>query len=352
MSFKAAVGVTPSQILFGTQGDVITVVNTGSATAYVSDGSDVTAGYDLALDVGGSVIIAPGSPLWAVCDTGTSTTLTLVNQFGERFAYGQPVARSLGATIGGASAVSGVVVYDETAASQFGGMSLAVRFQTGSPTFGEWKFTFTTSAVPPGVVSSPGFSGGITYESVVNTVYTAGFGVTGLPSFGVVFPVPAYGGKWYVTPPSGTPASSWTVDVVGVSQPPAQPLTWSVDAGQDAQTVRYGNTFNISGYTLAASSTLNVGLPATNGPVRVAVQYTQTGAGASSATPRVTVGQYGTSNTTVPFDVAIASSAAAGSVTGYATYAVWPVTPMFLRFTTAAGVSLSAIQVTVIAGTL
>lgn len=357
MSFKAAVGVTPSQVLFGTQADLVTVVNTGAATAYVSDSSDVNAGGDLALDVGGSLIIAPGAALWAVCDPGQSTTLSLVNAFGQRFAYGQSVARSLGTTAGGATNATGVVAYDETAGSQFSAVSVSVRFASGAATAGDYVLRFAANAVQPGV-TYPGTSSGVGmwYESVVSLSASGVLAANSLlPMFGVVVPVNGYGGVWTVTPPSGTPANSYTVDVVGLSQAPAQAMTWTaLTTDTTNQMTRYGNTYNLSSFTLAASSTLNVQLPVVNGPVRIAVQYTQTGAGASSATPRMTVSQFGppTTYTTQPFDTAIASSSIAGSVTGYATYAVWPVTPTFIRFTTAAGVSLSAIQVTLIAGTL
>jgi hypothetical protein len=366
MSARFAVGTSPVQVLYGTQDTAQVVLNTGVSTVYLSDNSNVQVGFDFPLGCGESVVVEAETVLYAT-SSGVGSTLVTLNDYADRFGYPSPTARFVTSTTDATgTGVSGNVFYDPTTPSQFQSLGLSVRFNS-TPTTGAYTFTFqsanTVGGYSLGVVPGP-ISAYQTSEVVVQYASTGGSN-TLLPQFGAVLPVSGLGGTWSVTPPSGTTANSYTVDVVGLPYLTGQSSAWSKNAmangtgasgTQDSKTVRWGNAFNISGLgTIAASSTFDVVLPAITGPVRIAVQYTQTGAGASSAVPYMGVGQYNlmgapSFGTKVQYDTAVASGTAAGTVVGFATYAVWPVAPTYLRLTTAAGVSLASIQITIISG--
>ena len=365
MSARFAVGTSPVQVLYGTQDTAQVVLNTGVSTVYLSDNSNVQVGFDFPLGCGESVVVDASTVLYAT-SSGVGSTLVTLNDYADRFGYPLPTARYLTSSVDTTgTGVSGNTFYDATTPSQFQSIGLSVRFNS-TATAGAYTFTFTAVNFPNGysIGTTSGLSGNQVFEVVVQ--YSGAGGAPGLPQFGAVLPVSGLGGTWSVTPPSGTTAGSYTVDVVGLPYVTPQSSAWSRNAtitgggsgSQDSKTVRWGNTFNITGLgTLAASSTLDVTLPAITGPVRIAVQYTQTGAGASSAVPYMGVGQYQsmgapTFGTKVQYDTAIATGTAAGSVAGFATYAVWPVAPTYVRLTTAAGVSLASIQITIISGSV
>jgi hypothetical protein len=362
MSARFAVGTSPVQVLYGTQDTAQVVLNTGVSTVYLSDNSNVQVGFDFPLGCGESVVVDAATVLYAT-SSGVGSTLVTLNDYADRFGYPLPTARYLTSSVDTTgTGVSGNIFYDATTPSQFQSLGLSVRFNS-TETTGAYTFQFAAANFPNGYsIGTSSVSGNQVFEVVVQ--FDSSGGAPGTPRFGAVLPVSGLGGTWSVTPPSGTAAGSYTVDVVGLPYLTSQSSAWSKNAtasgggsgSQDPKTVRWGNTFNISGLgTLAASSTFDVTLPAITGPVRIAVKYTQTGAGASSAVPYMGVGQYNfmgapSFGTKVQYDTAIASGTAAGTVVGFATYAVWPVAPTYLRLTTAAGVSLSSIQITIISG--
>lgn len=348
------VGSTPDQLLFGSQTDVVTVVNTGASTVYIGDDSAVVTSQVTPLDVGGSIVFYPGQVLWAATAAGTNSTLTLFNSVGDRFAYGTTAGAFLGTNESYGAAGNSLNVgfpWDKTMASQYKAVSIGLTASGLLTATGTWTITWWDYDTPTsGFVGIPGY--GRKQEVQINIRNT--IGISSPSSFaGVVFPVYGFGGEYQVTPPAAAGAGQWSVSVYGLPTAPPQPIPWGlVDNSFDATYTwtRYGNAWICNVGNVAASATIPVFTPPVPSPVRIGATYTQTGAGVSQIGLRL--GNFSGAPTNMAFDTLLASSTAAGSVQGFATYGVFPTTSNYFQIQTVAGVTLSSTYLYIMSGLL
>ena len=386
MSNAVTVGISSNAVLFGSQ-RACTLVNTGLVTVYLGEDSTVTAGVDYALTVGASIHYDDYATVWSVTDATApsigelqiifdSEELSVPSNSGSRIVWDT----ALSAT----GAANGVVSFASTPSLVCGSVTVMVYAKTTTPfsgstlsmfsiTGGEMIPTLPTDTVPTdpsaqsgqlsqvhtaswkvnqtGLTTStyvgqvlfsatfPNLSGSGYFWSISRTgsITTANFGVRVLlnqyavPSTMVTNGAP--GGISFVSgvlSANGTAAGAWTQAATGSP-------TYVAGSGT-------------SPMSQAASTTTAYYLPTLSGPVRVRVAATQTGAGACTMTLYEHI--VTSSGTTYPlqWDTALVTSAAAGSLFGAATYGVWPTGPMYLQITTAAGVSLSGLQIGITSG--
>jgi hypothetical protein len=357
MSARFAVGTSPVQILYGTQDSPQIVLNSGTTSAYLSDDSNPSAGFDFTLGAGESIVVDSETVLWAT-STGSGTTLTTLNGYADRFGYTSPLTRLLSVS----GSPSGTLSYDSTAPTQYQSVSISL-YLNNSAIAGTWGFGWTDIGVPAGTPNPNGGTLGI--YSLAGTeglipVTTAGLSVvagSGSPLMTGVIPVLGYGGSWQVIAPSGAPSDSYLVAVTGLSSAVQQPLWWSqtnVSIASTPQWVLYCNTYTNNQVTVGAAATVDTAFPLVSGPVRVTVTWIQSGAGTSSATVVANVGTYSggvpISTAKTPYDAALGSASAAGTYTYSAQYAVWPSSPMYLRLATTSTATITSAVIVLTAG--
>jgi hypothetical protein len=331
------------QVLYGTQDTAQIVLNTGVSTVYLSDNSNVQVGFDFPLGCGESLVVDADTVLWATSENG-GTTLTTLNNYGDRFAPSTPVGRLLSSsTLGTATTNTYSVTVGNGLASHVPGIAVIIR-AAGVQLYntlpsGSWLISWDEQ----GDANTSGLGALKHAAAFYAGVPAVGFGATvaNEPIFSAVFPnTSSRGGVVTVTLPAAY--AGGIVEVWATDYPvPATVLgTTKASAVMTERTwVQRGNTWTVDNFTITAgAATSDIYLPPLTGPVRVALSLTQAGAGSLTANLRT---QTGTSSTSIQWDTLITSTAA-GSLWAGATYGVWPTSVMFMRFVLAAGVTASA----------
>lgn len=354
MSTSYAITSSPTLILQGFQFQPTTVVNTGSSTVYVADTSSVSVGSDMALGVGASLQVDAGQTLWAVCASGQSSLLGVLPLYGQRFEYAQPVGTLLTSQSNGAAFT---FTPDDAVASNFASVLVVLTPPSGTGVGGTLEAYCSQVTAGITLPNSEPYSGGIMGAAWPNSSSGAGHG-----SYWAVFPVTAYGFTvWAISTDGGTvpPMSVYGLrtSVPGTIVGGQGFTVITPTTGLTDYRAQLGNTYTVAVPSVSASLTsAALRLPTVPGPVRVAVQGTQVGAGAltcqlavwertaAAGTPPVT------STAWVPFDTAAISSTTAGAKFASAQYGVWPTAPMALLVTTAAGVTMTNLVVSIHAG--
>lgn len=353
MSATYAVNDYAAQVLQGFQVDATTIVNTGTATVYVGDDSAVSPNGDLALGVGSSLVVDAGATLWAVCDKGLSSTVTVLPAYADRFGYSNSVGRQLTAvTYDGTPGTSFDYPVDDTPESKLPSITVVLRNARSGATLGAagWVTGYYLIAVEEAVTDpAVGLYPGNTHQAVWSLQSTGAFTGQGQPIYAATFPNPSGRSLTVtVTPPAGVAAGVFTIEVYSGDAPVPAVLPWvnsTAIATTGTSWYSAGNAYSGSVSNITGAATTDVYLPTVPGPCRLVVSCTQTGAGAVTIVPRVMA------DITTPFSTqydTFISSTAAGTLYGAATYGVWPTAPMFVRFTVPAGVSLTGIRVVLV----
>jgi len=355
VSATYAVNDYPAQVLQGFQRDPTTVVNSGNATVYIGDDSAVSSDGDLALGVGSSLVVDAGATLWAVCADSQESALTVLPAYGDRFGYSGAVGRQLDAfTYDGSGLVTGYYAVDDTPESKLPGLTVVLRQTRSGATLSAagWVTGYYTIQVGESVTSSA--TGTLQYEGnthqAVWSMQSAGaFSSQGAVVYAATFPnVSGRSLTVTITPPAGIGNGVISVEVYSTDSTPPAVLPWVnsiANAGTGLTWYQAGNSYSASVSNLTGSVTSDVYLPTAPGPCRLIVSCTQTGAGTVTIVPRVMA------DITTPFSSqydTLISSTAAGTLYGAATYGAWPTAPMFVRFTVAAGVTLTGIRVVLV----
>ena len=338
MSARYAVGTSPVQILYGTQYEPQLVLNSGTQSAYLSDDSNPSAGYDFTLGAGDSLVVDPETVLWATADS-PGTTLTTLNNYGDRFAPSAPVGRLL------------------TSVNLTGGTSASYTFTVGggigSHVPGVWAAvksggTALYSTLPTGIWS-------ITYKpdgnatSHMATWYNAGAAVgagsyaSGDAIVAVWFPnEPSQGGTLTLTLPAGFVGvfEVWATDE---STPNTVPGVTQAAQAFTAQTwTQYGNTWSCSPTITAGAATTDVYLPPIPGPIHYTIVLTTGGAASLTCSLR----QVLTAATNIIYEPLFINGTTGGTLSALGNEDIWPTSTMFLRFILGAGATVSAAQLT------
>lgn len=345
MSYRAQVNDTPQQLAYGFQQEAMTLTNVGNNTAYLAEDSGVTAGLDLVLDVGGSITIDPEQTLWGICASNLSTQLSIVKSVGQRFAYASQSVKILSQvtrTNLGPGSGSGVqynlsIPFDNTLSTQFAAIGVFVT--SGSATAASYSFTWVNYLVTLGN----------TIQEAPKTVYERNAGTQ--LSLGAIFPVQAFGGQVTVAPNVAV-TGTVTITVIGYNTAPTYPIPYGdpykMTNGVGYEQFNHGGTYSYRAASLAASTTLDVPLPATTGPISVTVAYSQNAAGNVTVTPYIITTSNAltwTENTT-QFDATTTTTGSTIPQFIKYNFPFYPPAYGFIRIVTPAGVTLSTIVVT------
>ena len=344
MSYRATINDTPQQIAWGFQQEAMTITNVGSNTVYLAEDSSVQAGLDLTLDVGGSIAIDPEQTLWAVCSSNLTSSISIVKSVGERFAYAsqsnkiisQVTRTNLGPGSGGiGTGYSLSVPFDNTFSTQYAAIGVFVT--SPSATAASWSFRWNNYLVASG--TSPQEAAKTVYQKNASTQL----------SLGAIFPIQAFGGAIQVAPNVAV-TGTVTITVIGYNTAPQYPIPYGdpyLMANGGYEQFNHGGTYSYRATSLAASTTLDVPLPATTGAINVTVAYTQNAAGNVTITPYIitTSAALNWNENITQFDVTTTTTTLAQQFTKY-NFPFYPPAYGFIRITTPAAVSLSNIVVT------
>ena len=364
MSYRAQVTDTPQQLAYGSQQDNLTLTNVGGNTVYLSNDSSVSAGNDLTLDVGGSILVEPGVVIWATCNKGYKSQIAITSQVGERFAYGTSSTRNISSTVFGSavnSALSGQIEYDTTLASQFGSVQLVLQRAGALPiTANSYIISYTDYTAPvPQTALSYAFganqvSGNTQTVQVAIDKTTASSNV---PAISVTFATRGYGGTWSVKPiTSAIAAGELLLNIVGQSDTVARPIVWvnseCIAGDATGLWVQGGQLYSRSStttYSGGGASTLfyDFLLPPTNGNTLLSVSYSVNGAGAPVGTWQLyaatqTAPGFVLTNVKTPITDVLYTSSTTGSYFFTKSYDFLPKNPIYLRFGLAGTASMQS----------
>ena len=369
MSYRAQETSTPQQLAFGSQKENITLTNVGANTVYLANDSSVTAGSDLTLDVGGSILVEPGVIIWGVCNSGYKSQIAVTSQVGERFAYGTSSTRPISSGAIAAAVnnkITGQIVYDSTLASQFGSIQLVLqKAGTVSITANTYVISYTdyTAPIPAGALSyaygANQVSGNTQTVQVTIAQTTTSSNV---PAVSVTFPTRGYGGTWSITPiTSAISAGELLLNIVGQAATVLRPIVWTnpecLGTDSTGGWSQQGNLYSRSSTTTysgggGSALTYDFLLPPINGSSLISVQYAVAGAGAPACTWQI----YANTATTPGFvltysKIAITdvlySSATTGSFAYYKVFDYLPRNPLYLRLSIAGTASMTSFVINV-----
>ena len=373
MSQQIQVGTNPNAVLFGQQ-PACTVVNTGLVTVYLGNDATVTAGVDFPLQPGASMHYADGVPVWAVTDSTAPVAgqVQAILDADQAYIPGGSGARVLYDGSMASNPTVGTVPY-RAAPSMVGGSITVIVYAKTTTALSGLDNSFVTIRVGDQIPTLPtdAVPSNVNQQWLADTVHSASFRintagtstgniVVGQPLFTVTFPwTTGSGFMWAVKSTGAYSANSFGIrvlvnqyavaSIVVNAQSMYASASYVLSANGTAAGVwnqNDGSSLYTGNMTQAASTTTLYWLPTLSGPVRIRASATQTGAGSCT----MTLVEALVTTSTSQYDTALVSSSAAGSLFGAATYGVWPASPMALQVVTAAGVSLSAFQITISSG--
>jgi hypothetical protein len=348
MSSRFAVGTSPVQILYGTQDSPQIVLNSGTTSAYLSDDSNPSAGFDFTLGASESLVVDSETVMWATADS-PGTTLTTLNNYGDRFVPSAPVGRLLQSVYIPQSQTFTFFQFPigTGIASHFSSIYVEI-VPPSTINLNTWPTGLYTLQFTENGVSNTAGDGAVHSASWYHTG-ASGVEVAGVPVMCATFPNFSGRGGAILLQTPGAVSFNGTINMYATDYP----VQSTVIGTSQASTVLTGQTWTNVGNTwtcqptiTAGSATTDVYLPPITGPARVAMSLTQAGAGSLTANLRTLTG---TAATSVQWDTLIASTAAGGLWAG-ATYGVWPTSPMLMRFVLAAGVTGSSCVLSITQG--
>jgi len=336
MSYRAQVTSTPQQLAFGSQKENITLTNVGANTVYLANDSSVTAGSDLVLDAGGSILVEPNTVIWGVTGSGLTSQVSVVAQVGERFAYSNQAYKiitqysvtDLGPGSGTGNLQTGKITFDNSFSTQYAAIGIFISNNVATNVSFKWTGSIGTQATPPEYVMVRGGTGGSA-------------------TIGAIFPVQSFGGTWLIQPDALVGNSNITV----VGYPLAiYPYPIALSDAKNLNSVWNGASGSWTYFqsSFASSTTSFLYLPAITGSARVVMNYTQAGPGTLTTTPQIarTVnGLYWTASY-LQYDTAVTTSTAATQFVAFNWSNVSP-TPLRLQITSDAVASLTNLYVSV-----
>jgi hypothetical protein len=330
MAYRAQVSNTPQQLAYGSQKENLTLTNVGANTVYLSNDSSVTPGSDLVLDVGGSILVEPGTIIYGVCAKNLDSQVSVVARVGERFAYAaqsykvinQYKVSDLGPGLGSGNQQTGTITFDNTFSTQYEAIGIFVTSTVTSNISFQWA-------------GSQGTAQYVMARSVTGSTNTVGG----------IFPIKSYGGTWTVIPESLVGAS--TITIVGYPIAPySHPTVYNDPKSLNTSWNGLSGSWNLLFQTVAVNTTVNINLPAL--APNVQIRFTGSLAG---ATPTFSIipfcyrsynsGVYST--TALQFDAGYSVSTAGGFV-GSIKLTDVPPSPLYLQLQTNATGSVSALN--------
>jgi hypothetical protein len=333
MSYRAQVTATPQQLAYGSQKDNLLLTNVGSNTVYLSNDSSVTSGSDLVLDVGGSILVEPGTIIWGVTQSGLTSQISIVASVGERFAYAsqafkiitQYTVTDLGPGAGTGNQQTGKLTFDNTFSTQYAAIGI-----------------FVTSAVTTNV--------SFAWQGTQGTIqYVMARSVSGSSNnLGGIFPIKSFGGTWTVIPESLVGSS--TITVVGYPVAPyPHPTVWNDPKALNSTWNGYSGAWNYPNQSIAVNTNVTLSLPALATNATIRFTGTMTGASSSfSITPYCyrSANSLVFSSTAVQFDTAFTVSTA-GAFIGSFKLTDIPPSPLYLLLSTNATAAITSLYISV-----